>query len=68
MKKLKKFKLIYNPYSGSGTFKDNLDDFIAGMQKNGYEVSVFRACEVGDIDRCLDNTSPEYDAIGVSGG
>ena len=68
MKKLKKFKLIYNPYSGSGTFKDNLDDFISGMQKVGYEVSVFRACEVGDIDRCLDNMSPDFDAMGVSGG
>ena len=31
MKRLKKFKLIYNPYSGSGTFKDSLDEFIAGM-------------------------------------
>jgi YegS/Rv2252/BmrU family lipid kinase len=65
---MKKFKLIYNPFSGDKSFKDNLDMFIAGLQCAGYEVSVFRACEIGDIDRCLREMPKDFDAIGVSGG
>lgn len=65
---MKRFKLIYNPFSGNGEFKDNLDKFVYGMQKNGYEVSVFRSCEVGDIDTHLSEMSKDWDAIGVSGG
>ncbi|MBR6400704.1 MAG: YegS/Rv2252/BmrU family lipid kinase [Firmicutes bacterium] len=65
---MKKFKLIYNPYSGGGIFKDKLDDFIYSMQKNGYEVSVFRSCDIGDIDRHIGQMDHGWDAIGAAGG
>ncbi len=65
---MKKFKLIYNPYSGGGVFKGNLDEFIYNMQRNGYEVSVFRTCEIGDIGRHISAMGHDWDAIGASGG
>ena len=65
---MKKFKLIYNPFSGGGFFKDNLDIFIQCMQGYGYEVSLFRACEVGDIDRYFASAERDFDVLGVSGG
>ena len=65
---MKKFKLIYNPFSGSGFFKDNLDDFVYNMQKFGYEVSMFRTCHVGDIERHIANMGGDWDAVGAAGG
>ena len=65
---MKRFKLIYNPFSGGGSFKNNIDNFICGMQKNGYEVTAFRTCEVGDIDAHIRQMGKDWDAIGVSGG
>ena len=65
---MKSFKLIYNPFSGGGVFKDNLDEFIYNMQLNGYEVSVFRTCNVGDIDAHIAAMGHNWDAIGASGG
>ncbi|MDR1689486.1 MAG: YegS/Rv2252/BmrU family lipid kinase [Clostridiales bacterium] len=72
MKKMKKLKLIYNPFSGDKSFKFNLDPVIAIFQNGGYEAHVFRSMEHGDIDRhlreiSLDNKS-YYDTVVVSGG
>lgn len=65
---MKKFKLIYNPFSGGGFFKDNLDEFVYNMQKFGYEVSMFRTCHVGDIERHISTMGRHWDAIGAAGG
>ena len=65
---MKKFKLIYNPFSGDGFFRDNLDTFIRCMQKFGYEVTPFRSFEVGDIDSHIAAMDKNYDAIGAAGG
>ena len=43
----KKVILFYNPHSGNGMFKNNLDDIIAGFQEKGLMVVPLRAS--GDI-------------------
>ncbi len=68
---MKKAKLIYNPYSGDKTFKDNIDLLIETLQdkNNGYEVHIFRTIEYGDIDKHLKNINKDYyDVIIASGG
>lgn len=66
---MKKFKLFYNPNSGNGQFKDQLDTFLERMQFYGYDVSMFRTCNVGDIQNYISRMdNSEVDAIGVSGG
>lgn len=66
---MKKIKIFYNPFSGDGTFKNQLDICIAAFQGNGYDVSFFRSLKKGDIDEHISNIKPnDYDAFVVSGG
>lgn len=65
---MKKCKLIYNPYSGSKTFKFDLDICFSIFQKAGYEVHVFRTIKSGDIREHILNMNADYDLIVVSGG
>lgn len=66
---MKKLKLIYNPYSGDKTFKDNLDCSINIFQESGYEVHVFRTIKQGDINEHIRKMEKDkYDAIVISGG
>ncbi len=68
---MKKAKLIYNPYSGHGTFKDSLDEVIEALQNNGegYEVHIFRCSKIGDIEKCFEKMDKNYfDLIIASGG
>lgn len=66
---MKKLKLIYNPFSGNGEFKFNLDSCISKFQSKGYEVHLFRSIEYGDIDKHLSTIERNYyDAFVISGG
>ena len=65
---MKKCKLIYNPYSGSKTFKFDLDICIFVFQKAGYEVHIFRTIKSGDIREHILTMDMDYDLIVVSGG
>lgn len=65
---MKKLKLIYNPYSGSKTFKFDLDICIAIFQKGGYEVHPFRTMDEGDISKHIMEMADDYDVLVASGG
>lgn len=65
---MKKLKLIYNPFSGSRSFKYDLDICIKIFQEGGYDVHVFRSIEFGDIQKHISNMDKDYDAVVVSGG
>lgn len=65
---MKKCKLIYNPHSGSKTFKFDLDICFSMFQKAGYEVHVFRTIEKGDIRQHIFEMDKNYDLVVVSGG
>ncbi len=68
---MKKAKLIYNPYSGDGTFKHSLDAVIEQLQNgsDGYEVHIFRTNNYGDIEKHLKTIDKDYyDVIIACGG
>ncbi len=69
---MKKAKLIYNPYSGDTTFKDNLDSVIEELQgkdNEGYEVHIFRTIKFGDIEEHFKTLEKNYyDVIIACGG
>lgn len=65
---MKKLKLIYNPHSGGKGFKNELDTYVEALQNGGFDVSVFRAGNVGDIDGYIAETGAESDVILASGG
>ena len=45
--------LYYNPYSGSGVFKNNLDRIVERCQESGYQVVPVRAARGVVIDEVL---------------
>lgn len=64
-----KLLLYYNPYSGSGVFKDNLDHIIDRCQKAGYIVLPFRVERDITIDDVLGRIDQEeYGRIIAAGG
>ncbi len=65
---MKKLKLIYNPMSGSKSFKDDLDLCISILQSGGYEVSLFRSAKPGDIEKHIAKMSDDIDVLVISGG
>ena len=61
--------LYYNPFSGSGIFKENLDHIIERCQKAGYAVSPIRASQDFTIDDILSAINPsEFERFIVAGG
>lgn len=73
IKKLKKVILFYNPNSGSGMFKSNLDSIIERYQKEGYLVVPIRAAHGHAINDYLaeldkDTYREEYYQIIAAGG
>ncbi len=73
MNKVKKVILFYNPNSGSGMFKNNLDYIIGRYQKAGYLVVAVRAANghiIFDYLKELDQETyrQEYRQIIVAGG
>ena len=65
---MKKLKLIYNPMSGSKSFRDDIDLCISILQKGGYEVSVFRSEKTGDNEKHIAKMDGTIDALAVAGG
>lgn len=73
MSKVKKVILFYNPNSGSGMFKNNLDYIIGRYQKEGYLVVPIRAAHghaifdyLSELDQ--ENYKDEYRQIIAAGG
>ena len=61
--------LYYNPYSGSGIFKSNLDHIIDRCQEAGYQVIPVRAARGVYIDKALDGLDQSrFDRIIAAGG
>ena len=73
IKKVKKVILFYNPSSGSGMFKNNLDNIIGRYQEAGYLVVPIRAAHghaINDYLSVLDQETyqSEYRQIIAAGG
>lgn len=65
----RKLLLYYNPYSGNGVFKDNLDHIIERCQHAGFDVSLVRASRDYTIDDALaEENAKEIDRILAAGG
>ncbi|MEF9934021.1 MAG: YegS/Rv2252/BmrU family lipid kinase [Clostridium sp.] len=60
-------KLIYNPFSGDKTFKNNLDSIINILQTGGHRVTLYRTDSISGIYEEI-SRSKDYDSIVVSGG
>ena len=72
-KNVKKVILFYNPSSGSGMFKNNLDNIIGRYQNEGYQVIPIRAAHghaiydyLADLDK--ETYREEYRQIIAAGG
>lgn len=68
MFRLKKLKLIYNPFSGDKSFKFDIDVCVKLFQEGGYDVHIFRTSSSDSIEKHIREMSPDYDVIVVSGG
>lgn len=64
---MKRAKLIYNPFAGDKSFKNNLDMVIDILQRGDYRVSVRRTLSIKDIYEEV-KVSKDFDCIVVSGG
>ena len=68
-KRREKLLLYYNPYSGSGIYRTNLDHIIDRCQKAGYQVVPVRAARGVVIDKALSEIrQEEYSRIIAAGG
>ena len=64
-----KVLLYYNPYSGNGMFKNNLDHMIEKCQARGFQVTAVRANKGKQIDKTLESIDEEeYNRIIACGG
>ena len=69
MSKKEKILVYYNPYSGSGVFKNNLDYIIERCQEAGYQPIPVRTAKGLAIDEALSEIDErEYSRIIVAGG
>lgn len=65
---MKKLKLIYNPVSGDGHFKNQLDFVIEIFQEKGYFIEIFRTNKYTSINDFLKDGVDHNTMIAVSGG
>jgi YegS/Rv2252/BmrU family lipid kinase len=64
-----KVKLIYNPVSGDGTFKNHLDYIIDKFQQNGLQIEPYRTNKREDLEQMISfMDEKEYKKILVAGG
>ncbi len=64
-----KVLMFYNPYSGNGVFKNNLDRIIERYQEAGYTIIPIRANRSGDLSRFMKTMNEaEYYQLIVAGG
>jgi YegS/Rv2252/BmrU family lipid kinase len=69
IKPRKKILFYYNPYSGSGLFKNNLDLIIDKLQAKKYQVVPVRAARGKCLEQAFSEMVPsEYSRIVVAGG
>ncbi len=69
MEKTKKILLFYNPFSGNGLFKNNLDFIVDKVQQKGCQLIPVRAEMDKSIKRALSEMDQsEYEEIIVAGG
>ena len=68
-KKREKVLLFYNPYSGNGLFKNNLDNIIERFQASDFQVVPVRAAKKGILNKVMSEMNQEnYRQIIVAGG
>jgi len=60
--------LIYNPNSGDGGFKNDLDSAILEFQNGGYKVEILRATNHGDIEQYISEMPNNFESIVSAGG
>ncbi len=61
--------LIYNPASGSGTFKNNLDGIIEAVQKKGYYLVPYRAGSKEALEEMLSTADiNSFNRVWIAGG
>lgn len=65
---MRKAKLIYNPFSGDGNFKNKLDYVIDRLQRMGYMVVPFRSDDASRLEKAFFDIHEDYEAVFVSGG
>lgn len=64
-----KVLLFYNPYSGNGLFKNNLDLIIERFQANGFQVTPVRAAEGYPLEKAFEEMQvSNYRLIIAAGG
>ena len=69
MEKRKKVLLFYNPHSGNGLFKNNLDFIVDKFQQRGFQIMPVRAAKGMAIRTALSEMSQDdYEEIIVAGG
>ncbi len=69
VKKREKVLLFYNPYSGNGMFKNNMDVIIERFQNSGFQVVPVRAAHGNSIEQALAEMDQHmYRQIVVAGG
>lgn len=67
--KRQKVLLFYNPYSGNGVFKNNLDKIIEKFQQEQLQIIPVRAAREHGLELALEQMEPsEYKQIIVAGG
>ncbi len=69
MTKKKKILLFYNPFSGNGLFKNNIDYVIDKVQDRGFQIIPVRAAKGVAINEALSTMDQsEYEEILIAGG
>lgn len=66
--KRKKQLLVYNPFSGKGTIRENLSEIIDIFTKAGYDVTAYPTQSAGDCTRKISEDGNDYDFICACGG
>lgn len=66
--KRKKQLLVYNPFSGKGTIRENLSEIVDIFTKAGYDVTVYPTQCAGDCTRKIKADGDDYDFICACGG
>lgn len=68
-KKAERVLLFYNPHSGNGLFKNNLDYIIDRFQTEGYQIVPIRAAKGRSIDQALSTMDvSKYRQVIAAGG
>src|SRR5690554_6207409 len=65
---MKKAKIIYNPVSGDGGFKNHLDRVVEIFQENGYLVELNRTSKHSSIEDFFSNPMDEDNTILIAAG